>query len=301
MGYILAFAAVFLWSFNYIIAASFAESLMPFEIALGRWVIASAVLLPFSVGEIIARRRLLRQNLPLIFGLALTGMVLCNTLIYYAGRTAAPLNMTLLGLTGPIFIVILSALFLRGRIDFVQTAGFVTALAGVAVVVTDGRLTTIGDVRFVSGDGWMLLNAFCFAIYTILQSKRPKEISQKTLLAVTAVFGSVIIFPAAWIENGGLPLSSLTLKDIEVFLYLGVMNSVAAYLAWNTALDKIGNIRTGVIYYSLPLFSGAEAYLIMGEKVSSAQLWGGLLVVAGIACVSFSRQIRQHICLTSKK
>lgn len=301
MGYLFAFASVFLWSFNYIIAASFAESLTPFEIALGRWLIASIVLLPLCAGEIRAKRRILWQNRLLVLGLALTGMVLCNTLIYYAGRTAAPFDMTLLGLTGPIFIVVLSAIFLKGKIGVIQILGFVMALAGVVVVIADGRLSAAGGIRFVSGDWWMLLNAFCFAVYTILQSRRPREVSQRALLAVTAVVGTVLIFPAAWIENGGLPLESLTLKDVEVFLYLGVMNSVAAYLAWNTALDEIGNIRTGVIYYSLPLFSGAEAYFIMGEKISPSQTWGGLLVVAGIACVSFSRQIRRYIGLTSQK
>lgn len=301
MGYLFAFVAVFLWSFNYIIAASFADSLQPFEIALGRWLIASVILIPWAKNEIIACRKMLWQKRWLVLGLSLTGMVLCNTLIYYAGRTSTPLNMSLLGLTGPVFIVVLSAIFLKGKISFVQILGFIIALTGVVIVITNGNLPMSGSIRFVSGDWWMLLNAFCFAVYTILQSRRPKEVSQRAMLAITAAVGTVIIFPAAWIENGGLPLNSLSLEDIEVFLYLGIMNSVLAYLAWNTALDKIGNIRTGVIYYSLPLFSGVEAYLIMGEKVFPAQAWGGLLVIMGIACVSFAGKIRKLNGLTVKK
>ncbi len=301
MGYAYAFAAVFLWSFNYIIAASFAKSLQPFEIAFGRWFLASLVLVPLAAKELVFRRGVLWRNRWLIIGLSLTGMFLCNTLIYYAGRTASPLNMSLLGMTGPVFIAVLSAMFLNGKINGVQIFGFLTALIGVAVVITAGRLSAIGNIPFVAGDWLMLLNAFCFAVYTILQSRRPKEISQRAMLAVTAVVGTIMIFPVACFENGGMPFENLSLKDMEVFLYLGIMNSVIAYLAWNTALDKIGSLQTGVIYYSLPLFSGTEAYFMMGEKVFPAQAWGGLLVIAGIFCVSFAGQLQKRMDLTVKK
>lgn len=33
----------FLWSFNYIIAVTFTQSLTPFEIALGRWLVAAVL------------------------------------------------------------------------------------------------------------------------------------------------------------------------------------------------------------------------------------------------------------------
>ena len=44
-GYLFALTAVFFWSINLIIASSFATSLMPMEIAFGRWLIAGVILL----------------------------------------------------------------------------------------------------------------------------------------------------------------------------------------------------------------------------------------------------------------
>lgn len=77
-------------------------------------------------------------------------------------------------------------------------------------------------------------------------------------------------------------------EDLAVLVYLGIFNSVISYLAWNTALAKIGNVKTSIIYYLLPIFSGAEAYFILNEHIYASQIWGGLLVVAGIAMVSLT-------------
>ena len=44
------------------------------------------------------------------------------------------------------------------------------------------------------------------------------------------------------------------------------------------------------IYYLLPLFSGVEAYLFLGEKLYSADFIGGILVIGGIALVSLKRK-----------
>lgn len=46
---------------------------------------------------------LLLKSWKLVISLAVTGIVLDNTLIYYAGRTASAINMGLLDVTGPIF------------------------------------------------------------------------------------------------------------------------------------------------------------------------------------------------------
>lgn len=289
MGYLFAFIAVFLWSFNYIIAVTFTQSLTPFEIALGRWLVASVVLLPLTVKEIKNSAKKLWQNKILIICLAVTGMVLCNTLIYYAGQTANPLNMSLLGLTGPVFIVLLSVIFLKYKINFVQVLGFAVAIIGVMFIIFKGNLNFNG-VQLVSGDWWMLCNAFSFAIYTLLQMHSPKDVSQQVLLTVTAIIGTAIIFPLAYFENGGIPFEELSLKDVEIFLYLGILNSVVAYLAWNSAIAKIGSVQTGIVYYTLPLFSGIEAYFFVGEEVSLPQVYGGISVVLGIVLVSFDKK-----------
>ena len=288
-GYFLALTAIFFWSFNLIIASYFATSLEPFEIAFGRWFVASLILVPMAWTGIKQNFSLLLKSWKLVISLAVTGIVLDNTLIYYAGRTASAINMGLLDVTGPIFLVILSRIFLKTPISLQQILGLIIAVFGVIVIILQGDLTQLRHFKLVSGDLIMLFNTFCFAVYSLLQAKRPPQISQSAMLGATAVAGVIIIVPFLFGTVSLAKLESLQLSDFAVFIYLGIFNSVLSYLSWNTALARIGNIKTSIIYYLLPLFSGIEAYLILHEKLYWSQLIGGILVIGGIALVSLNK------------
>lgn len=290
MGYLLALTAIFFWSFNIIIASYFATSLTPFEIAFGRWFIASLILVPMAWHGLKSNWKLLWDNKLLVVSLAITGIVLDNTLIYYAGRTASAVDMGLLDVTGPIFLVILSRIFLKTPISLQQIIGLVIAVFGVTVIILQGDLTAISKFKLVSGDFLMLANTLCFAVYSLLQAKRPPQISQATMLGATAILGVIMIIPFLWNTVSTTHLLDLKPVDFAVFIYLGIFNSVLSYLSWNTALAKIGNVKTSIIYYLLPIFSGLEAYLILGEQIYMSQLLGGLLVIAGIALVTLHKR-----------
>lgn len=293
-GYFLALTAIFFWSFNLIIASYFATSLEPFEIAFGRWFVASLILVPMAWTGIKQNFSLLLKSWKLVVSLAITGIVLDNTLIYYAGRTASAINMGLLDVTGPIFLVILSRIFLKTPISLQQILGLIIAVFGVIVIILQGDLTQLRHFKLVSGDLIMLFNTFCFAVYSLLQAKRPPQISQSAMLGATAVAGVIIIVPFLFGTVSLAKLESLQLSDFAVFIYLGIFNSVLSYLSWNTALARIGNIKTSIIYYLLPLFSGIEAYLILHEKLYWSQLIGGILVIGGIALVSLNKSAEQE-------
>ncbi len=290
MGYVLALVAVFFWSFNIIIASYFATSLSPFEIAFGRWFIASLILTAMAWKDLRREKLRLFQNWQLVLWLAITGIVLDNTLIYFAGRTASAIDMGLLDVTGPIFLVILTRIFLKVKISLQQIVGLIIAVFGVLVIIMQGDLTQLANFNFVSGDFWMLLNTFCFAVYSLLQAKRPTEISQSAMLGATAIIGTVILLPSMLLEVSIPRLEAFNPEDLAVVVYLGIFNSVISYLAWNTALNKIGNVKTSIIYYLLPLFSGVEAYFLLGEQIYVSQLVGGLLVIFGIAMVSLHKR-----------
>ena len=192
-GYFLALTAIFFWSFNLIIARYFATSLEPFEIAFGRWFVASLILVPMAWTGIKQNFSLLLKSWKLVISLAITGIVLDNTLIYYAGRTASAINMGLLDVTGPIFLVILSRIFLKTPISLQQILGLIIAVFGDIVFILQGDLTQLRHFKLVSGDLIMLFNTFCFAVYSLLQAKRPPQISQSAMLGATAVAGVIII------------------------------------------------------------------------------------------------------------
>lgn len=111
----------FFWSWNIIVATGFASSLAPLEIAFGRWLVAACILLPLAWKRLAAGRKLLLKHAPLVVGLAVTGIVLDNTLIYFAGHTASAVNIGMLDMTGPIFWCCFRAFFLKPKFPAVNS------------------------------------------------------------------------------------------------------------------------------------------------------------------------------------
>lgn len=287
MGYLLAITAIFFWSWNIIIASSFAYTLAPFEIAFGRWLVASIVLVGFNYKILKKYFFRLLQNWRLILSMTLTGVVFDNTLIYYAGETASAVDIGLLGIIGPIFLVLLSRIFLKTPVSLRQTFGMIVAIVGVIAIITNGNFGHLSHMKFAIGDFIVIINTLCFAVYSLLQSLRPKDIPQKATLAATAALGTIMLFILMLIFVPVSQLRHFTAIDAGVICYLGIFNSVISYLAWNTALAKIGNLKSGIIYYLLPIFSGIEAYLVLHENISYAQIIGGLVVIGGVFIVSW--------------
>ena len=283
-------AAIIFWSLNLIIANYFATELMPFEIAFGRWLTASIIMLPFAIKTFKRQGDILRQHWKLVAAMAFVGVVLDNTLVYYAGHTATAADMGLLAICGPIFLILLSHFFLKTHIAFGQIVGLIIAVFGVITILIKGDFSQLSHFRPVRGDFIMLLNTFGFSVYSLMQSKRPKEISQISMLAVTALVGVVMIVPFMLLTVPATRLENISSEDIGVMIYLGIFNSTFAYLCWNSALARLGNIKTAIIYYLLPIISGLEAYLFLGQKLFAAEIIGGLLIIVGITLVNLNKK-----------
>lgn len=75
---------------------------------------------------------------------------------------------------------------------------------------------------------------------------------------------------------------------------MGYLFAFIAVFLWSfnyiIAVAKIGSVQTGIVYYTLPLFSGIEAYFFVGEEVSLPQVYGGMSVVLEIVLVSFDKK-----------
>jgi drug/metabolite transporter (DMT)-like permease len=83
-------------------------------------------------------------------------------------------------------------------------------------------------------------------------------------------------------EQAGSSWPVMTMPVVGSVLYIGLMASLVAYFCWNRAVATIGPAKAGFIYYSLPVFSAAEAYLILGEPVTLVHVLSGACVLTGI-------------------
>jgi len=287
LGYFFALGATAIWSGNFIIARGLNESIPPISLAFWRWVVAVAVFLPFALKPLIVEWDILKENIFYLSITSLLGITIFNTLIYFAGHTTTAINLSLISITFPVFIVILSRIFFRESITVNKGIGIILVAAGVVLLITRGTPSRLLNISFAIGDVWMLVAALTFAIYSILLKCKPKKLSIWAFQLSTFILGLIFLFPFFILEYTTVTPVEFDTKTVSSILYVGVFASLSAFVLWNKAIVIVGPSKAGMIYYTLPLFSGFLAYLFLKEDISIIHFYSVLLIVSGILTANY--------------
>jgi len=295
LGYFFAIGATALWSGNFIIARGLAESISPINLAFFRWVVAVVVFLPFALKPLIAEREILKNNLPYLLITSLLGITIFNTLIYLAGHTTTAINLSLISITFPIFIVIFSRIIFGELITLNRGIGIILVILGVVTLISKGDFSRILSISFAIGDVWMLMAAIIFAIYSILLKHKPKQLSIWAFQLSTFILGLIFLFPFFIWEYVTLPSVEFDTKTILSIFYVGVFASLSAFVLWNKAIMMVGPSKAGMIYYTLPLFSGLLAYFFLQENITTMHIYSALLIVSGILTANYESKLAKLV------
>lgn len=282
LGYFFVIVSTAIWSGNFIIARSLNQVITPINLAFLRWLVAVIVILPFSLKSLIAERNIVKENLPYLSITALLGITLFNTLIYLAGRTTTAINLSLISITFPIFIIVLSCLFYHETVKLYKVIGIVLVIVGVILLITKGEFSKLYNLSFAIGDLWMLVAALTFAVYSILLRRKPKQLSLWAFQASIFILGVIFLTPFYIVENIISPPVIINTKIIFSILYVGIFASLTAFILWNKAIEIIGPSKAGMVYYTMPIFSGFWSYFLLKESIGMIHLYSVLLIFSGI-------------------
>lgn len=292
VGYLCVLAATVFWSGNFIVARELNDSVAPVSLAFGRWLVAVVALFPFAVKSLIRQWALVKENLAYLSITAFTGVTLFNTLLYVGGQTTDALNLALISVTSPIFMVIFARIFYGELLTFSKVAGILLVVTGVIALITQGQLASFQNLDFSIGDVWMLAGAIIFAIYSILVIKKPPQLGIRAFQLSTFMLGLIFLVPFLVWEYAVVGPSSFDSKAVYSIIYVGVFASLFSFMLWNKAILLIGVTKTGMVYYTLPIFSGLLAWYFLGEDIGWPHLVSGVLIVSGILMANRSAKLR---------
>jgi drug/metabolite transporter (DMT)-like permease len=282
LGSVYAFLTTMLWSGNYVVARLAVGKIPPITLGALRWLVALLLLCCFALPKLKREWPVAKKFIVPILVAGLTAVTLFNPLCYLAAASTSALNLSLISVTTPIFIVMISAM-LGERQSANTWIGSLIALAGSIYLVADGQISRVLGMQFAVGDILMLAAAIGFAVYSMVLRKIPAGLSQSTILTLMVFFGLIMLMPfLGW--EWSKPDVHIEFSGIVIFsvIYTGVGNSLIAWWLWNLSLEKAGPTRAGMIYYSMPLLSGVFGYFFLGEAIGVVQLVSGILIVGGI-------------------
>lgn len=288
IGFLFAFITTAIWAGNFVVARSVNESIPPVSLSFFRWFLAIIAILPFALKPLIAEREIVKKNIPYLSVTSLLGITMFSTLIYVASHTTAAINLSLICITFPIFIVIFSRLFYQEKITLYRGIGIILVAIGVVLLISKGSPSRLLRISFSIGDIWALIAAISFAIYSILLKHKPKQLNFWAFQSSLFILGIIFLFPFFVVEFIKTAPVKFDIRMILSIFYVGILVSLVGYALWNKAVEKIGPYRTGMTYYTSPLFSGFWAYIFLKEEINMLHFYSGLLILSGIIVSNYS-------------
>ncbi len=288
----LAVLAAFIWSGNFIVARAVIRDIPPISLNFYRWLIAALLIFPFAVKQFRAEWNTVKQSWHYLFWISLTGIALFNTFVYVGAHYTSAINLALIGTTSsPIMSVLFARIFLKEKIGWLKLAGMLLCIIGVLFLLSKGNFQNLLTLQFSTGDLWMLLAAFCFAVYNTMVKKKPATLSSVNFLFVIFSFGTLMVFPFYVWEMSQTPAIAWNTNLIVAILYLGLGASVICYLIWNLAIGKLGSGRTALFGNLIPVFSSIEAAVFLHEKFTWVHVVSMAIVFIGIVLANL-RSVR---------
>jgi drug/metabolite transporter (DMT)-like permease len=279
----LAVLATIIWSGNFIVARAVNKEIPPISLNFYRWLTASIFIFPFAYKKFKAEWKVVSQSWHYLFWISLTGIALFNTFVYIGAHYTSAINLALIGTTSsPIMSVLFARIFLKEKVGWMKFAGMLLCIIGVLFLLSKGDIKNLVHLKFSEGDLWVLLAAFCFAIYNTMVKKKPAGISPVNFLFVIFTFGTLMVLPFFIWEMKQSTVVEWNSNLVLSILYLGLGASVICFLIWNMAIKKLGAGRTALFGNLIPVFSSIEAAMLLNEQFTRVHIISMVVVFAGI-------------------
>ena len=278
--------ATSLWAGNAIAGRLLVGSISPITLSTVRWGLAALLLLPLG-WRVFKPGSALWQNKKRFILLGLFGVGSYNVLLYLALQTSTAINVTLIGASMPIWMLIIGAGFYQVKPKLLQLVGAAISIVGVGVVLTRGDLTSLLSLQVVIGDLLIMLATILWAVYSWMIS-RPGTSTERQWPWADFLMAQVLIgllwtsfFDGFEIASGHAFLD-LNVWTASLILFVAIGPSLIAYRCWGLGVSKAGPTVAAFFANFIPLFTALFSAAMLGEP---PELFHGLafgLIVAGI-------------------
>jgi len=179
--------------------------------------------------------------------------------------------------TNPLFIMILSALWLKRKLRLFEIGGLVLGLAG---VVLASYPLLINSYATVEGLLVLLFAMLAVSAATVYYAGIKWQLENIVINGWQVLLGGILLLPFTLL-NGGLASTNFSPRFWGSVLWLVIPVSVAALQLW-FYLVKLDAVRASLWLFLCPIFGFVYAAVLLNEPITWYTYAGTLLVIGGL-------------------
>lgn len=278
MFFLYPLGAVMIWSINAIVSKLSASAIDPAAISFYRWLLALLVLTPFVLPGVWCARQAIKPHLWRLAILGLLGMVLYQSLAYYAAHSVSALFMGIIGALIPLLTVLLSVVILRIAPTSGILFGSILSFGGLVWLVSEGNVMQLLHHGLGKGELMMLAASTAYALYGVLTKRWALPLPIWHSLYVQILAGVLMLLPGFLLA----PDVSLDRHNLPLVMFAGLFASLIAPFLWIHGVQRLGASTTSIFMNLTPLFTALIAVLFLHEQLHSYHWIGGGLTLGGV-------------------
>jgi drug/metabolite transporter (DMT)-like permease len=252
----------------------YADGMDTFTLLFLRFIFATLVLTLILIlrREPLPRGRVLAQ----LIGMGAIGYAGQSFLYLSAIKFASAGLVALLLYLYPMFVFVLSVIFLREKVTWAKAAALTLALTGAALTVNPQGGQLLGIV-------YAVMAATIYSVYIVIGAGVTKQVSaiQSSLVIFTsaaAVYGTLTL-----VNGAHFPTSSSGWWSMAGIVIMATVIPVTTFLA---GLERIGPTNASLLSTLEPVVTVLLAAWLFGERLAPITLVGGALILVAVVVLT---------------
>jgi drug/metabolite transporter (DMT)-like permease len=186
-------------------------------------------------------------------------------------------NATFLSTTAPVWVMLVSAVFLKEKISRAALIGLVLCLIGGSTLIGD---TLSFNPQHWLGDVFGLITAFFFGLYFFgIKGARALAGAVRTTFAASAISAACLLLVTVITGDQLIPT---TLNGALALIAMAAISQAMGQGLLSVALGQLPTVFSALVIFLEAVAAAALAWLVLDEALSVLQILGGGLILIGI-------------------
>ena len=184
----------------------------------------------------------------------------------------------------PTFVVLISAAMYGRRITGRDVAALAVSYAGIALVFANDLATRQENVLL--GAFWVSLSALAYAIYLIGNGRMVRKMGSVRFASLASVVSCAAVLAHFFVVRDAGLLWSQPGPVYWLTLLMAIVSTVLPVILMSVGIRLVGSSHASMLGTVGPVATIFLGFAFLGEPITTIQLAGAALVLAGVVAIS---------------
>jgi drug/metabolite transporter (DMT)-like permease len=195
----------------------------------------------------------------------------------------------ILGAIFPLWLVIILTFRGGNRIPWKAWLGILIGLAGICLIFFQ-HLKYLFDYSFLGGILLGLIASLAWAFGTIYTKAFALDFNPYQSIGWQMLISGIVLNIVAKVSGQVIPLAEIKTYTWEAILFLVIVSSIIAFLAYLYALQRLPTSLVALYAYINPIVAVFSGHAFSGERLTLLIIVGAMITLTGVYIVNQALQ-----------